>query len=333
MLVRTPNSKLFARILLSFSLLFSLSACQKNNETHETNETNINHHNTSLNIGYQKYGVLPIVKARGELERTLKQQGVQVKWVEFPAGPQLLEGLNVGSVVFGEAGEAPPIFAQAAGSAMVYIANQPAAPNSEALIVPKGSAIQSVADLKHKKVALNKGSNVHYLLLRLLETNHLSFKDITPVYLTPADARAAFESGAVDAWVIWDPFLAAAERQLDAQVIANGTDLVNNHQFYLAQRSYATAHPETIHTVIQALNQTTQWIAQHPDQAAQLLAKQTGLQPEIVKRSIQRMGFAVKPLNDDVIQAQQKIADSFYQHQLIPKPLQVKDALTPSNTQ
>lgn len=330
MFARTSSSKLFARIVLSFSLLLSLSACQKNNDK---TENKINNDNISLNIGYQKYGVLPIVKARGELEKTLKQQGVQVKWVEFPAGPQLLEGLNVGSVAFGEAGEAPPIFAQAAGSAMVYIANQPAAPHAEALIVPKGSAIQSIADLKHKKVALNKGSNVHYLLLRLLESNQLSFKDITPVYLTPADARAAFESGAVDAWVIWDPFLAAAEQQLDAKVIANGEDLVNNHQFYLAQRAYATAHPKIIQTVIQELNQSTQWIAQHPDQAAALLASQTGLQHDILKRSIQRMGFAVKPLSDDVIQAQQKIADSFYQHQLIPKSLVVKDAILPVKAQ
>lgn len=330
MFARSSSSKLFARIVLSFSLLLSLSACQKNNDK---TENKINNDNISLNIGYQKYGVLPIVKARGELDKTLKQQGVQVKWAEFPAGPQLLEGLNVGSVAFGEAGEAPPIFAQAAGSAMVYIANQPAAPHAEALIVPKGSAIQSIADLKHKKVALNKGSNVHYLLLRLLESNHLSFKDITPVYLTPADVRAAFESGAVDAWVIWDPFLAAAEQQLNAKVIANGEDLVNNHQFYLAQRAYATAHPKIIQTVIQELNQSTQWIAQHPDQAAALLASQTGLQHDILKRSIQRMGFAVKPLSDDVIQAQQKIADSFYQHQLIPKSLVVKDAILPVKAQ
>ena len=91
----------------------------------------------TLNIGFSKYGILPIVKERGTLETALKAQNVQVKWVEFPAGPQLLEGLNVGSVVFGEAGEAPPIFAQAANSNLVYIANQPAAPKAEALIVQK----------------------------------------------------------------------------------------------------------------------------------------------------------------------------------------------------
>lgn len=158
-----------------------LSGCSKKEES------------VTLNIGFQKYGVLPILKERGTLETVLKQQGVNVKWVEFPAGPQLLEGLNVGSVSFGEAGEAPPIFAQAANSNLVYVANQPEAPKAEALIVQKDSNIQSVQDLKGKRIALNKGSNVHYLLLKVLEANNLKLSDIEVVYLPPSDARAAFE--------------------------------------------------------------------------------------------------------------------------------------------
>ena len=215
----------------------------------------------TLNIGFQKYGVLPIVKARGTLETALKDQGVNVKWVEFPAGPQLLEGLNVGSVVIGESGEAPPIFAQAANANLVYVANQPAAPLAEALIVPKDSPIQTVQDLKGKRIALNKGSNVHYLLVKLLEANKLSLDDIEVIYLPPADGRAAFEKGAVDAWVIWDPFFAAAEQQIGARVIATGQNLVSNHQFYLADRQFAENNPELLKTVINELNTTTQWPA------------------------------------------------------------------------
>ena len=147
----------------------------------------------TLNIGFQKYGLLPVIKARGSLETALEKQHVKVKWVEFTAGPQLLEGLNVGSVSLGEVGEAPPIFAQAANANLVYVANQPAMPTAEALIVQKDSPIQSIKDLKGKRVALNKGSNVHYLLLKLLEANNLKLDDIQVVYLPPADTRAAFE--------------------------------------------------------------------------------------------------------------------------------------------
>lgn len=282
---------------------------------------------TTLNIGFQKYGLLPIVKQRGDLDQALKAQGVQVKWVEFPAGPQLLEGLNVGSVVFGESGEAPPIFAQAASPNLVYVANQPAAPNAEALIVQKNSPIQSIQDLKGKRVALNKGSNVHYLLLKLLEKNQLTLQDIQVVYLPPADARAAFEKGAVDAWVIWDPFFAAAEQQIGARVLATGQNLVSNHQFYLADRKFAEQHPEVLKTVVQQLNQTTEWVKTHQDDAARLLEKPTALDFNILKTSISRMGFGVTPLSSDVIQQQQYVADAFYQQKLIPQPLKIQDAI------
>lgn len=281
----------------------------------------------TLNIGFQKYGILPIVKERGTLETALKEQGVNIRWVEFPAGPQLLEGLNVGSVAFGEAGEAPPIFAQAANSNLVYIANQPAAPKSEALIVQKDSNIKTVQDLKGKRVALNKGSNVHYLLLKLLEKNHLQLSDIEAVYLPPSDARAAFERGAVDAWVIWDPFFAAAEDQIGARVIATGENLVSNHQFYLADRNFAEQNPQVLKTVVNELNTTTQWVESNQAEASKLLEKPTGLSPNVLKTSISRMGFGVTPISAQVAKEQQYVADAFYKQKLIPNKINIQAAI------
>ncbi|WP_173911989.1 sulfonate ABC transporter substrate-binding protein [Acinetobacter sp. Marseille-Q1618] len=310
-----PSWKKITILGSSLAAIMMLSACSKQQET------------TTLNIGYQKYGLLPIIKARGDLDKALKEKGVNVKWVEFPAGPQLLEGLNVGSVSFGEAGEAPPIFAQAANSNLVYIANQPAAPKAEALIVPKDSAIKTVQDLKGKRVVLNKGSNVHYLLLKVLEANNLKLEDIEVVYLPPADARAAFEKGAVDAWVIWDPFFAAAEQQLGAQVLATGENLVSNHQFYLADRKFAEQHPEILKAVVNELNTTTQWVSQHQVDAAKLLEKPTGLPLDVLNTSISRMGFGVKPISNDVAKEQQFVADAFYQQKLIPNKINIQAAI------
>ncbi|ENU91228.1 hypothetical protein F971_03366 [Acinetobacter vivianii] len=310
-------------IAASIASLMGVTGCAKKTEQQGTTKQET----TTLNIGFQKYGILPIVKAKGELEKTLAAQGVQVKWVEFPAGPQLLEGLNVGSVVLGEAGEAPPIFAQAANPNLIYVANQPPAPSAEALIVQKDSPIQSVQDLKGKRIALNKGSNVHYLLLKLLEENNLTLNDIQPVYLPPSDARAAFEKGAVDAWVIWDPFLAAAEHQIHARVIANGEHLVNNHQFYLSDRQFAESHPQVLNTVVATLNQTTDWVKAHPDDAAKLLEKPTALEFDILKTSISRMGFGVQPISEKVAKEQQYVADAFFAQKLIPKQLVIQDAL------
>ncbi|NNH27357.1 sulfonate ABC transporter substrate-binding protein [Acinetobacter terrestris] len=281
----------------------------------------------TLNIGFQKYGLLPVIKARGSLESALEKQHVKVKWVEFTAGPQLLEGLNVGSVSLGEVGEAPPIFAQAANANLVYVANQPAMPTAEALIVQKDSPIQSIKDLKGKRVVLNKGSNVHYLLLKLLEANNLKLDDIQVVYLPPADARAAFEKGAVDAWVIWDPFFAAAEQQIGARVIANGENLVKNYQFYLADRKFAEQNPEVVKAVINELNVAADWMTKNQDEAAKILEKPTGLDASILKTSIGRMNLGVQPISNQVATQQQYVADAFYNQKLIPNKINIQAAI------
>jgi len=284
-----------------------------------------------LRIGYQKYGTLTLLKARGTLEKRLAPEGITVKWTEFPAGPQLLEGLNVGAIDFGTVGEAPPIFAQAAGAQLAYIGNEPPAPTAEAIVVPKGSAIKSVADLRGKRVALNKGSNVHYLLVRQLEKAGIPYSEIQPVYLPPADARAAFERGAVDAWVIWDPFLAAAEKQLGARVLADGRgadgkNVVSNHQFYLASRPYAQARPQTVKLILDELAALGAWAEKHPKEAASVLTREVGLEPAVLDLAVSRFSYGARPVNADVLAEQQRIADVFHTLRLIPKPIRVADA-------
>jgi sulfonate transport system substrate-binding protein len=282
-----------------------------------------------LRIGFQKYGTLTLLKGRGTLDKRLAAQGIDIKWVEFPAGPVLLEGLNVGSIDFGVAGEAPPIFAQAAGADLAYVGNEPPSPASEAIIVPKTSTLRTLAELKGKRVALNKGSNVHYLLLQALQKAGIAYQDIQPVYLPPADARAAFERGSVDAWAIWDPFLAAAEKQLGARILADGTGLVANHQFYLASRSYAEKHRDVISIVLDELAKVDDWGKQNLKEVATLLAAQTGLDSAVVELAAQRYSYGVKPVTDEVIRAQQKVADAFANLKLIPKAIAVKDARLP----
>jgi sulfonate transport system substrate-binding protein len=280
---------------------------------------------TVLRIGYQKYGTLTLLKGRGTLDQRLAAQGITVKWTEFPAGPVLLEGLNVGSIDFGTVGEAPPIFAQAAGANLVYVANEPPAPRSEAIVVPKGSTLKTVSDLKGKKVALNKGSNVHYLLVRALEKAGLKYSEISTVFLPPADARAAFERGSVDAWVIWDPFLAAAEKQLGARVLADGTGLVSNHQFYLAARPYAERDPDIVKILIEELTKVDDWGRANPKEAAAVLTAQTGLDAATVDLAVERYSYGVQPISPAVVAEQQRIADVFTQLKLIPKPLRIAD--------
>jgi sulfonate transport system substrate-binding protein len=280
-----------------------------------------------LRIGYQKYGTLILLKARGTLEQRLAPLGVSVSWTEFPAGPQLLEGLNVGSIDFGTVGETPPIFAQAANAQITYIGYEPPAPGGEAIVVPKDSPIKSVADLKGKKIVLNKGSNVHYLLVRALEQAGLKYGDVETVFLPPADARAAFERGSVDAWVIWDPFLAAAETTIGARVLKDGRSTVNNHQFYLAEKTYAVRRPDVIAIAFDELKKVDEWAQAKPKEVAAALAPLTGLSAPTLELAVTRGGYGVSYLNDKVIAEQQKIADTFYNLKLIPKPLSIREVV------
>jgi sulfonate transport system substrate-binding protein len=279
-----------------------------------------------LRIGYQKYGTLVLLKARGSLEKRLAPLHVEVTWTEFPAGPQLLEGLNVGAIDFGIAGEAPPIFAQAAGADLVYVGNEPPASAGEAILVPKDSPIKTVAELKGKKVALNKGSNVHFLLVKLLEKAGVQYKDIDAVFLTPADARAAFERSSVDAWAIWEPFLAAAQRQTGARILADGNGVVSNHQFFLASRLYATKRADVVAIVLEELAAVDHWAKANPNEAAAALSPQIGLDQPTLELALSRGGYGVTPVDDAVLAEQQRIADAFYDLHLIPKRINVRDA-------
>jgi sulfonate transport system substrate-binding protein len=282
-----------------------------------------------LRIGYQKAASLFVLqKAQGTLEKRLAPLGFSARWVEFPAGPQLLEGLNVGAVDVGYVGEAPPIFAQAAGAKFVYIGHDPAAPAAEAILVRKDSPIRSVAELKGRKVALNKGSNVHYLLVRQLEKHGLQLADVQPVYLAPADGRAAFESGNVDAWVIWDPFQAAAEKAIGARVLADGRDVaVNNYQYYLGERGFVAKNPKVVQALFDDSVERGIWLKKNLREAAELIAPLQGLPVDVVEQSLRRYEFNVKPITPAVAADQQKIADTFFQLKLIPKAVKVSDAV------
>lgn len=289
--------------------------------------TQVHAQQKEIRIGWQKGSTLSIVKARGNLDARLKAEGVKVTWTEFPAGPQMLEGLNVGSIDLGVVGETPPVFAQAAGADLVYVGNEPPAPRAEKILVPKDSPIKSLAELKGKRVVLNKGSNVHYLLVKALESARLKYGDIEVAFLPPADARAAFEKGAVDAWAIWDPFGAAAEAQIGARILADGSGIVNNYNFYIAARGFVQKHPEVLSSALVAINDTGTWVGANQQQAAAIVAPQIGLPVQVAAVSVSRYGYGVKPLTDDVVKHQQQMADALFELKLIPKKLDVASAV------
>jgi sulfonate transport system substrate-binding protein len=239
----------------------------------------------------------------------------------------LLEALNVGAIDFGNTGEAPPIFAQAAGAPIQYVAYEPPAPKGEAILVPKDSPLKSVADLKGKKVALNKGSNVHYLLVKALEKAGVKYSEIEPAFLAPADARAAFERGAVDAWVIWDPFQAAAEAATGARTLADGTGIVSNYQFYFSSKKFLVSDAKAVDLVLAQLSEVDDWAKGDIHAVAEQLAPAIGLSVPVVEVALKRQSYGIKPITESVIADQQREADTFFVLGLLPKQITISDVV------
>jgi sulfonate transport system substrate-binding protein len=276
-----------------------------------------------IRIGFQKYGTLLLLKAKGALEQRVAPLGYRVAWTEFPSGPPLLEAINVGAIDFGTTGETPPIFAQAAGAPILYIGHEPPAPRGEAILVPNDSPIKTVADLKGRKVGLNKGSNVHYLLVRALEKAGVAYADIQPVFLAPADARAAFVRGNVDAWVIWDPYQAAAEAATGARTLTDGAGIVANHQFYLAAQRFAAESPQIVDATLTAVDDIDRWARDDTRTVAEQLSPQIGVPTAILEVALSRQSYGVKALDAAVVAEQQRIADTFFKLGLLPKAIDV----------
>jgi sulfonate transport system substrate-binding protein len=285
-----------------------------------------------VRIGFQKYGKLVLLKSKGSLEPKLKALGYNVTWIEFPSGPPLLEALNVGAVDFGNTGEAPPIFAQAAGAPIRYVAYEPPAPKGEAILVPKDSPLKSVADLRGKKVALNKGSNVHYLLVKALEKAGVKYSEITPVFLAPADARAAFESGSIDAWVIWDPFQAAAEAATQAKTLADGTDIVPNYQFYFSSQKFLDTDTTALDAILAELREVDEWAKTDIHAVAEQFSPSVRIPVPVLEVALKRQAYGIKPIDAGLIAEQQKLADTFFALGLIPKAITVSELARKSGT-
>lgn len=279
-----------------------------------------------LRIGYQKFGNLGVLKARQSLEKCFAKQGVSVLWSEFPAGPQLLYALQNNEIDFGTTGEVPPIFSQASGNAVTYIAWEPPAPSSVGIVVPFDSDIMTPSDLRGKRISVNKGSNVHWLLLQLLDEAGIGLDEVKVVYAPPKYPLTASDYLSVDAWMMWDPLLSAAENNPTLRVLANGEGRVSNHQFYLARRDYVQQHDDILHQLVEALQQTGQFIDSCGQQAAKLLALELGLETHAVERALSRRSHQTRSMSFEVIKQQQAIADRFYALGLINKPVRVRDA-------
>ncbi len=277
-----------------------------------------------IRLGYQKSSTLTaILKTNGELEKALAPLGITVTWREFTSGLPLLEAINIGGIDFGaDVADTVPIFAQAAGAQLAYVAEEAASPSAQAILVPASSSIKTLADLRGKRVAVTKGAGSHYLLLVALAKAGLGFKDISPAYLTPADGRTAFIGDSVDDWVAWDPFLSSTLRQSGARILADGGNgLASYKRYYLASATYADAHGDALNIIFDKLAETGRWVKAHPAEAATALTELWGIDAATIEEANSHRSYLVGPVTAPGLSEQQRIADAFFAEHLIPARL------------
>ena len=279
-----------------------------------------------IRIGYQKNGVLVVARQQAVLEKHFAPSGIAISWIDFPSGPPMLEAMNAGSVDFGQVGDTPPIFAEAAGARIVYVAGQPIT-NGQGILVKPDSAIRALADLKSKRVGFTKGSSAHNVVVMALEKAGLQYTDITPVYLSPPDGAAAFARDAIDAWAVWDPFFAIGETRGGGRVLVNANEIGKTNSFYIANRDFAQRSPQVVSAVIDVLVKTAEWAEAHRDLVGRVLAEVTGVDLDIQTKAAQRSSFAIGKLTDDIVATQQAVADRFFRLGLIPRQIVVRDAV------
>ncbi|MFF3380519.1 ABC transporter substrate-binding protein [Streptomyces sp. NPDC002680] len=294
----------------------------------------------TLNVGDQKGGAEAVLRAAGEL----KNLDYKVKWSTFTSGPPLLEAVNAKAVDIGSVGNTPPVFAAGAGSKITVVGALRGGSQGEAILVPKDSKLKKATDLKGKSVAVAQGSSAHYQLIASLKQAGLTLNDIKVKYLQPADALAAYTSGSVDAWAVWDPYTSQVLKAGQGRVLADGEGVVNGLNFQVAAPSALKDAKKVaaIKDFVERLRRAQDWVYAHPEAWAKVWAKDTGLPYEVALASVNRTNATRIPvaIDDALVASEQEIADTFTSLKLIPNKVdfakyvdrRFNDDLPPSTT-
>lgn len=317
--------RLVPALLLPVALL--ISACGGNSSA----STSIGGDGTdgkgslTLNVGDQKGGSAAILRAAGEL----KNLDYKIKWSTFTSGPPLLEAVNAKAVDIGGVGNTPPVFAAGANSRITVVAAFHGTSTSDATLVPKGSKLTSTRQLKGKSVAVAQGSSAHYQLVASLEKAGLGLSDIDVKYLQPADALAAFTSGRVDAWAVWDPYTSQVLQSGQGRVLTTGDGVTNGLTFQVAAPDALKDKEKAaaVKDYLERLRRAQKWVYGHQEEWAEVWSKDTGLPYDVALAAVKRSNASRIPVavDEPLITSEQQIADTFTELKLIPRKVEFAD--------
>jgi sulfonate transport system substrate-binding protein len=308
--------------VVALVLLLAATACGSASASNGAAATSGHAGGVVLKVGDQKAGSRALLVAAGLLDGT----PYQIQWSEFTSGPPLLEALNAGAIDIGATGDTPPIFAAAAGSKIVLVGASKSVPAGAAILVPDKSPIHDLAGLKGRKIAVAKGSSANAHLLNALAKANFTFSDITPAYLQPADALAAFSNGSVDAWAIWDPYTALAQQRVHARILIDGTGGLQSGLGFQIASPAALANSgkvDAIRDFLARIAKARVWVKTHQHDWAAAWAKDANIPIEAAQIAVQRADQTEVPIDSALIAAEQHTADTFTRAKLIPGQISI----------
>lgn len=320
------QSRSFAVCTLYFAVYGCAQTSAVNSPIKDSNNNQSQAQYTLVRIGYQKGGIVPIARQRGELARRLATQNVKVEWSgPFDRCASLLQAVMADRTDIGGCGDIPGISAIAAGQPLCIGAIQPPNPASlgSAILVRDDSNIKKPADLVGKKVAVNKGGAGEYLLLKVLEKENIPKDKVERVYLNPAEASPALSQGSVDAWAVWEPYVSTAILERGARRITT-THPAPTYSVLLVGTEAAKKNPAVVKTALVALGKEADWLNQNTPDAARYMVKELKVSEAVAKQATENRGpeQVTFPTSDDLTKLQ-KTADWLLKEKIIPKRVDI----------
>lgn len=263
-----------------------------------------------------------LLRTKAEAAGVLEDVPYKIQWASFQGAAPLFEAVVSGDVDTAMAADTPALAAAAGGARVKVVAASVSSPAGVALLVPPGSAIRSVADLKGRNVIVSsaRGSVAHYLLFGALREAGLKSDDVNTGFMLPSDAAVAFSSGKIEAWATFGTYQASAEVH-GARVLRDGVG-INSGIGVIAASDAALADAgkrAALTDVLQRLARSNTWANGHPEQYAAVFQRLTGLPPDVVRLVVSRDRPQLRAVDQQIVRQLQAVADTFFEAKLFPR--------------
>ncbi|MCH6267655.1 aliphatic sulfonate ABC transporter substrate-binding protein [Neobacillus citreus] len=299
--------------LLAVIFLLLLSGCAASSSNSETSSKAPNKE-IVVNIGVQgKTGILTYARDHKYFEKAFEKEGVKVTWNEFASGPPHFEALASGRLDFGSVGGTPVIAGQSGNVDFKAIGVTADGRKGNSILVPKGSSIKELKDLKNKKIAVAKGSSAYNFLYMALDRAGLTDKDIEIIQLQPDEARPALDNGSIDAWSVWEPYVTTAVFQTGAKELATGEDLnINAPSFLIARTKFTEEHPDLTVLFLKTYEEVRRHYVENLDEVAKEIAQSQKVDVKIIETVLKKSDPILSPATAEFSKAHQEQADFLY---------------------